>query len=194
METYLLIDIIKKLQAKGISFFSLDDFSRLFKITNRQTLYKKIQRLEKKGVIKKLIRGRYQFLLTKSSDFTLANFIYPPSYLSLESALSFYGIITAFPYQITSVTVRKTKKIIVSDRDFLYSHFSTNLFWGYEKKENFLIAEREKALLDLIYLSIKGLRSFDIKELETSKIDKRKLLVYAKQMNNPKLLKVIQNI
>jgi len=57
METYTTADIIRILKEKEIGIFSLADFERLFNISNRQTLYKKIQRLEKKKFIKKLIRG-----------------------------------------------------------------------------------------------------------------------------------------
>jgi len=66
--------------------FTLSDFGRLFKIENQNTLYKKIQRLEKKKIIKKLIKGKYVFALNKTNDFTIANYVYPPSYVSLESA------------------------------------------------------------------------------------------------------------
>ena len=151
METYSTTDIIKILKEKNLTLFSLADFERLFRLKKRNTLYKKILRLEKKGIIQKLIKGKYRFLLNSTNDFNLANFIYQPSYVSLESALSFYGIVSGFPHRITSLTVKKSRMFIIDNKEYLYSKISSKLFWGYEKKENFLIAEKEKALIDYLY-------------------------------------------
>lgn len=194
METYSTTEVIKLLKEKGVVLFSLADFGRLFDIKNQNTLYKKIQRLEKKGMIKKLIKGKYQFLLEEIDDFGLANFLCQPSYISLESALSFYGIISAFSYKITSLTVKKSRTTMVNNKDFQYSHLSQNLFWGYEKKENFLIAEKEKALLDYLYFSSKGWRSIGSHDFETREINKDRLFTYTKRFKNKKLLSIVKKI
>lgn len=191
METYSTTDIIKLLKERELNLFTLGDFERLFSIKNQNSLYKKIQRLEKKGIVKKLIKGKYLFAFSKTNDFKIANFLYQPSYISLESALSFYGIITGFSYKITSITVKKSRTFTVNQKEYLYSHINQNFFWGYEKKEDFLIAEKEKALLDLIYFYSKGLRGFNSDELDVSEIDKQKLIDYAGKFNK-KLLSIIK--
>lgn len=182
MESYSTIDIIKILEEKNISLFTLADFSRLFGLENRQTLYKKIQRLEKAGIIQKLIKGKYYYQFKPALSFRIANFLYPPSYISLESALSFYGIITGFAYQITSITTQKSKLINADNREFQYSQIADKLFWGYELKDGFLLADKEKALLDYIYFGLKGLRNREFDEMDLSQIDKKKLYLYAKRM------------
>lgn len=192
METYNIPEIIKVFKKLNICFFSLADFAKLFRITNRNTIYKKIQRLEKKGIIQKLAKGKYWFCLALKNDFLLANFLYQPSYISLESALSFYGIITGFPYQITSVTPKKTKSFKIDNKDYIYSKIDKNLFWGYEKKENFLIAEKEKAIFDYLYLASKGLRSSNLEEFDFSLINKSRLKNYLKKESNKNLLKFIK--
>lgn len=201
MKTYSTTDVIKLLQAKELSLFTLNDFSKLFNIDNRQTLYKKIARLEKAQIIQKLIKGKYLFLFQPANDYTLANFLYQPSYISLESALSFYGIITGFPYQITSVSVKPTKSIEIGEKEFRYSQIESSLFWGYEKQDDFLLADKEKALLDYIYFGIKGLRNLSFDEMAFSGINKNKLASYAKKINNhimafqaKQVIKVIKSI
>lgn len=200
METYSTTDIIKLLQTKQLPLFTLTDFGKLFKISNRQTLYKRIERLEEKKIIQKLIKGKYRFLLHPVSDYLTANFLYAPSYISLESALSFYGIITGFSYQITSISVKKTKVIEIDQKDpsgikeFKYSRIANRLFWGYEKKEDFLLADREKALLDYIYFGVKGLRTLSFDEMDLSEIDKKKLVIYAKRFNSKQITRIIKNI
>lgn len=193
MKTYDRIAIIKKFQEQELSLFTLSEFSRLFAISNQQTLYKKIQRLEKKGLIKKIIKGKYLFLLNKPSEFAIANFLRQPSYISLESALSFYGIITGFPYQMTSISVKKTKSYLFEKKTYQYTQISHDLFWGYEKKENFLIADKEKSLLDYLYLTFKGRKSLDLKaEFDLSEIDQKKLKNYLKIIKNRSFLKFIR--
>ena len=184
METLSAMDIVKVLRNKQISLFTLADFGRLLNIANQQTLYKKLQRLEKEEIIEKLINGKYRFLFGTINVFTMANFLYQPSYISLESALSFHGIITGFPYQITSMSIKKPCRFEVDGRDFHYSQISPKLFWGYEKKENFAVANREKALLDYIYFGTKGLRNLSFDEFDLTGINKPKLAIYAKKFNN----------
>lgn len=194
METYSTIEITRLLKEKNISLFTLDDFERLFKIQNQNTLYKKIQRMEKKKIVLKLIKGKYLFLLNSTNDFYLANFMYQPSYISLESALSFHGIISGFPYRISSITPKKSRTITVREKEFSYSKIRSDLFWGYEKKEDFLIADREKGLLDYIYFYLKGLRTIDWKDLDSKEINTAKLLLYAKKFKDNRLLKIITKL
>lgn len=188
MESLSTIDVIKLLQRQPTPLFSLSDFERILGIENRRTLYKKIQRLEDKKIIQRLIKGKYRFLLSTVNDFTMANFLYRPSYISLETALSFYGIITGFPYQITSITIQKARLFDVGGKEFKFSRISPALFWGWEKKEDFLIAEKEKALLDYLYFGLKGIRDFDLDEIDTTGIDRQKLLSFASRFNSKHLL------
>lgn len=184
MGTLSFVEIAKEFQKKQISLFSLDDFKRLFEISNQNTLYKIIQRLEKKGFVKRLVKGKYVNLFQKPHDFALANFLLQPSYVSMESALSFYGIISGFSYQIISVTTKKSRKFLVGDREFSYGQIKNDLFWGYEKKENFLIADKEKAYLDFIYFCFKGLREPDFSEFELLSLDKVKVKKYLKKFTD----------
>lgn len=199
MRTSNNVEIIKKLQQEKFSLFTLADFRRLFGVANQQTVYKKIQRLEEKGVIKRLIKGKYIFLLEKPNEFEIANFLCQPSYVSLESALSFYGILEKFPYQITSVTTKKTK-LYTFDQEpsFKYTQISPNLFWGYEKKENFLIADKEKCLIDFLYLVHKGWRIINLDKLkdqfDLTEIDESRFRDYCQIVKNKQFLKFLKQV
>ena len=88
----------------------------------------------------------------------VANRIYTPSYISLHSALSFYGMIPEEVVQLTSVTTLKTAKFQNDFGTFHYQNVKTPLFFGYEIKtmqngRGLLFATPEKALLDLLYLN-----------------------------------------
>ena len=92
--------------------------------------------------------------------------------------------ITGFSYQISSITVRKTHAIVTNTKEYHYTQIAPSLFWGYEKQEEFLIADREKSLLDYLYMAYKGLKKIDISELEFSSVSKKKLSAYLHKTGN----------
>ena len=114
----------------------------------------------KKGLLVKLRNLYYAFPdYRQVPGFTryLAGKIYQPSYISLHSALSFYGMIPEEVVQLTSVTTLKTAKFENYFGTFHYHNVKTPLFFGYEIKtmpngRGILFATPEKALLDLLYL------------------------------------------
>lgn len=129
--------------------------------------------------------------------FFIANKIYSPSYISLESALSHYGFIPETTLQITSVSTRKTNFFDTQFGVFSYQSVKNELYFGYEIIENnerpFTLATPEKAILDYLYLhseitgieDLEGLR-FNT-EIMNSRIDKEKFDIYLNQFNNLEL-------
>jgi len=187
MERLSQAEIIKKLSSKELGLFTISDFKKFFSIKKDNTAYKIIARLTKKGLLKRLAKKRYFFSLLPYNDFQIANFLYSPSYISLESALSLYEIIDQFPYQITSITPKKTKRIETLNKEFAYFHIKRDLFLGYEKKDKFLIALPEKALFDYLYFAAKGLRSFEKDDFNLRKINKKLLFEFVKIAKNKQL-------
>ena len=117
-------------------------------------------RWAKKGLLLRLRKGYYTFPEFKSKpDFTLffANRIYRPSYISLHTALAFYGIIPEAVVQITSVTSLKTASFQNEFGNYEYKSVREELMFGYDIKpiangQSLQLARPEKALLDLLYL------------------------------------------
>ena len=92
------------------------------------------------------------------TDLIVANLMYRPSYVSLYSALSHYGMIPEYIAHTTSVTTLKTASFSNDMGTFDYRHIKPDLFWGYHvvdsiNQRKILIALPEKALLDLLYLT-----------------------------------------
>jgi len=119
-----------------------------------------LTRWTEKGLLLKLRNGYYTFpeYLNKT-DFAyyIANRIYRPSYVSLHTALAFYGMIPESVVQITSITSLKTASFTNSFGEFSYKSVRPNLMFGYDVKlmpggHSSLLAKPEKALLDLLYL------------------------------------------
>lgn len=117
-------------------------------------------RWTQKGLLVSLRQGYYTFPEYKSKpDFALyfANRIYRPSYVSLHTALAFYGMIPEAVVQITSVSALKTANFSNDFGQFSYKKIREELMFGYDLKpiadgRTLQLAQPEKALLDLLYL------------------------------------------
>lgn len=135
--------------------------------------FSRLTEWQKKGYIKKVIKGYYIFSgaeLNEIALFAVANRIYSPSYVSLESVFRYYNIIPEGVFSITSVSTRNTYEFSTDIGVFKYRKEKPSLFFGYKViqkgKIKAKIAFLEKALLDYFYLnpefsteeSIKGLR------------------------------------
>ena len=197
METYNLAVITKKIYDSKINLFTIRALKDLIEVKKESTFFDILRRLLKNEVLLKVEKGKYLLKGVKIHDFTLANFIYQPSYISFESALNFYGILSQFPYEIASSTSKKTAQKTIEGKSFVYIHIKKDLFWGYEKNNNFLIALPEKALLDQMYLASKGLRSLSLDEYDFSRINTKKfqefLIKYPQTRQFTKIVGQIKN-
>jgi predicted transcriptional regulator of viral defense system len=157
--------------------------ARLFKITNQNTLYKWLQRLTAQRVLKRAGNGLYFVASTRPGTFFVANSLVTPSYVSLETALNFYGILPQFPYPVTSVTTKRNSTIIFDSREFVFRRLNSNLYFGFVKQDDYLIATPEKAVFDLLYFKSKGLARVAIDDWDISCINKNLLKKIAKKVN-----------
>ncbi len=160
---------------------------------------------QNKGYIKKLLRGYYYFTDKKFDEralYRIANRIYSPSCISLESALSYYGLILERPLAITSISTKKTNLFKTPLATFHYRKMKPELFFGYiadgEVKDTFLIASPEKALADYFYLnpqqaSIDSLYEmrFDMKNLKML-TNKKKMIDMAEKFKDKAVIRAIK--
>lgn len=120
-----------------------------------------LSRWAQAGKIIRLKRGLYTIPpARRSPPFStpwLANTLYSPSYLSLETMLSWYDLIPERVTQTTSITMLKTAQFKNALGTFVYRHIKPQFFTGFEESKDehgvaVLMATPEKALLDYIYL------------------------------------------
>ena len=182
--------------------FSIQDI----KLMGYKVIPSQLSSYAKKGQIVRLKNGLY-LIADKKDTAVIENIalkMYEPSYISLEWALSMYGIIPEIVYNVTSVTTKATRKFKNEFGLFIYKTIKRNLFWGYKKEEKnnqmYLIAEPEKALIDYIYFNLSKIKKTEaIDELRLNKsvirgLNQTKLKKYQKIFNNKKINKIIQEI
>jgi len=189
METYNLAVITKKIYESGFSFFNSKTLKDILEIEKETALFLIIKKLIKAEVLIRIEKNKYLLKGAKLNDFTLANFLYQPSYISFESALNFYGILSQFPYEVSNATTKKTAKKEFQDKVFTYTRIKKDLFWGYEKKQGFIIALPEKALADQLYLSSKGYKRINLDEYNLEIISVSRLKKYLNKYPKTKQFK-----
>ena len=187
------------------SYFDYQKLKSALKETTHER--RLIGQLIKKGHLVRVKKGLYVWgtkvsnvLLSKE---VLANLIYGPSYVSLEYALSHYGLIPERVDTVTSVTPKRKKIFETPVGAFTYEVIHSDCFpWGVnlkkiDQKTTYMMASPEKALLDTIALkvnakdlSLSGVESFLTEDMridldEFQKLNHKKLVELASYYKQP---------
>jgi predicted transcriptional regulator of viral defense system len=114
------------------------------------------------GEVVRIHRGLYclagKFLRQKVNPLVLAQRIYGPSYLSLETALSFHGWIPEAVYAATSASLDRSREFDTPLGHFSFTRGPQKIFYAEvtrmesEDGGSFLLASPLKALADYVYV------------------------------------------
>ena len=167
----------EKLGSSGLKLFTVSDLMVMFGVEKRAA-GAFISYNVKKGAFLRLKAGLFGLKNNLPSDYAIANRLYFPSYISLDTALSYYSLIPETVYTITSVTPKPTREFEVNGRAFDYRRIKKQAFAGYIPKEIYgetvYIATPEKAVADFLYFVSLGRRKYNDR-LKLDKIDSSQL-------------------
>lgn len=167
---------------------------------------RQLGRWVKAGKVYQLRRGLYAlappYQQEKPHPFLVANQLVRPSYVSLQSALGYYGIIPEYVPVTTSVTSDRPQEFDTPLGKYRFRRIKKERFFAFnlvdlgEGQEAYL-ATPEKALLDLVYLQPEGdslayLRSLRLQNLE--QIYPAGLMDLARKSDSPKLERAAERI
>ena len=188
--------------ADWLNFFNKHSDTKIFHInhlkllTNIDThsLRVALARLNKKNIVKRICRGFYANPFNPPTLEEISSQIYPPSYISLESALYSWGILSQIPQVLTCVTTQLPRTFNTSFGIIEYHQIKKDYFWGFINKQGYFIAEPEKALLDYLYLYKKMVDKSILSELNLNDINRRKLKSYVEKMIPKNLSHILQSL
>ena len=169
-------------------------YRALSKKYSRLVLKKRLYELKERGWLVPLRRGLYFVSDISSrgfvnvSPFVIAAAFNENSYISMDSALSFYGLFEQSLRTTSSVTPYKSKKYAFQGSTYRYMKIRKQLYFGFKSANAegyyFKIAELEKVILDYLYFK-NDTYSMDllIEKLKKAKdrLDTVKLFGYAKK-------------
>ena len=167
---------------------------------------RQLSRWVQAGRVVQLRRGLYAlaepYRQVPPHPFMVANAMLPGSYVSLQSALAYYGLIPEYVAQTLSVTARRPAAWGNTLGDFRFQHLAPHLFYGYQQaalapEGQAFLALPEKALLDLVHLTPGGddpvfLDGLRLQNLE--RLDQERLLALAGRAGKPKWLRAAERI
>jgi predicted transcriptional regulator of viral defense system len=179
--------VYKLLSLRKFRLFSFDELCLFFPEEKRENVKKYVFRWKKNGWISPLRKGVYELTYPVDSvlsDLYVANKIYAPSYVSLETALSSQGIIPEVSMAVVSVTSKPTRRFKNRHGLFIYRSVQAKSFCGYhiEKQNGFdvAVAEPEKALVDYLYFKTLRGGNFDF---DSERLDRKRI----RRLNRTKL-------
>ncbi len=191
------IDLIKNIREP---IFSLQDL----RLAGLKIYHYQLSEWSEKGYIIKLKNGVYAHSSAAASLMSeyIAFNLYQPSYVSLEWALSKYGLIPEMVYNCTSVTTKTTRSFKNKFGAFSFRSVKKELFFGYNKIHKdgqvYLMAEPEKALFDYAYLNSSQINNKDdiselrLNEFALKDLDRKKLKKYFLAANSKKMMKIFK--
>ncbi len=164
-----------------------------------------ISRWQKAGRLVQLKRGFYllpeAYRKTEVSELYLAGVLCKPSYVSLEKALEYHGVIPEGVPVYTSVTTKRPGRLTTPLGIFDYRHVRASLFWGYRSVrfagQTAFIAAPEKALLDLFYLRPIKVTADYLSEMRLQNVEAinvKELFRYARRFRKPKMTAAAETV
>jgi predicted transcriptional regulator of viral defense system len=148
MNNQLLIELHKQPQ----TVFTIKEIALLMPELEHANLNNRAAYLAKQGAIKRLTRGIYA--KDRYNPLELANKLYAPSYISLETVLLSAGITFQHYERIFSASYL-TRTVEVDGHTFQYHQMSKQILLnkhGLIEHDNLTIASAERAFLDALYL------------------------------------------
>jgi predicted transcriptional regulator of viral defense system len=174
-------EFIQLLTERNIHVFTISDAAKILRCPQS---YAKLflYRAAQKKLIGRVVRGIY-FVAAKANEYEIASYVLPHSYISLVSALYYYGLTTQIPNKVYVVSTFRHPSIKnIAGFDIIFRNTNEKMMYGYHKEAdgNISIADPEKAIVDIFYFKEVN----DLDELALSKpsrVDIDRLIVYAKR-------------
>ena len=173
--------LLESASIKSLVVFSVKDVCVLLNLKHSQ-VYDLIKSLKKKKLIKVLNNGHYS--MNDVDDLILAPYTTRFSYVSFLSALNFYGLSDQMPQRILLATISSTK-----NKKYVFVRVSKKIFFGYTTVNNIIIADREKAIIDCLYLPRYSGGIKEIRQALNKDYDQKKLIEYALKIGSKAVIR-----
>lgn len=191
------VEVEEKLKFLGLLIFTPREFKDIFGVSQGTASVFISHNLSKGGIFLKLRNGLYMIKDSFVSHSFIANKLYGPSYVSLQTALSHYNIIPEVVYATTSVTLKLTREFLTPKGNFIYQRIKKKSFTGYGLRQidgdGALFAEPEKALADYLYFVDLNRVSLNDR-LELRNIKKPVLLEFVKLFERPSMIMLVEKM
>ena len=176
----------RMLQRNGIGVFSLEDASRIIgKPKHYTTVF-----LRRDKIVKRASNGVYY--TPDATGYEIASSIVEPSYVSLISALRFHNMTEQIPNTIYVLSSKRHGSMSIDGIAVEFIKVKPSLMYGYGKIEGAMVAEPEKAIVDMLYLG--RFEEYAEEAMENRAISREKLVGFAELAGKRGLVQRIEKL
>ena len=183
------LQTVKRLAADQRGVFSLTDLRASLAEPHRAALYRRVDRLIARGVLRRFSSGFYV-----AGDFDLAVLcqrIAPDAALSFEFVLARELVIGPKPaHALSAIRSGRTQHIEGDGASLAFHHIKSDLRFGESVVAGVRSTDAEKAMLDVLLFHQRGRRAlFDLRsDVHLDRLDRRKLGRYLRRYENPRFV------
>ena len=174
-------DILNQIYNRPETVFTIDEIAQLsHNVSNKSLLYS-LYYFTKTNQIRRLHQGIYSKL--NYNPFELANKVYKPSYISLETVLFKSGVIFQ-TYHTIFLTSYLTRTVSVGQTDLQFRKIKNTVLTnmqGIEQKTGYFWATLERAFLDALYI-YKDYHFDNLEPIDWKKIESLKGIYHSKAL------------
>lgn len=195
------LEFLRQLNRLNVPLVQTKDVADVMDITVGSA-GKYLKLLMEQGFVEKVVHGKWAIKNSEFDPLQGAEFITAPkeSYISLQTALFYHGMIEQIPTQMYAVTVDRSRAVDTPMGRFSFHHCHPAFFTGYTYLKPLLnLATPEKALVDYFYFAPTKSRQFTrLPELDIPKeFSWNKVFEFCKKIPSPRtrslVLKKIEN-
>lgn len=183
--------ILGSVRSADLLVFGVKEIETISDLT-KTSIHNTLSNLVRKGHIVRIKRDTYALEdVFFDSTFKIMTEAVKPSYISFWTALSYYGFTEQQVQTIQLISTKQFDDLKVRNKKVEISTFDPNKFFGYVDIHGMIIAEREKALIDSLYMMHRcgGLEEY-VKCLKNgfNEVDENRLERYIIRFRNKTLI------
>ncbi len=195
-------EVLGTLRKSGLRIFRTGDAALLTGL-HGPAIVKALSRLADQDLTVRLRRGVWASRLNgELNPYEMAPHLTAPwpSYVSLHSVLSDESVIEEVPHVVYAVTSGRPAVYRTPLGQVHVHHLPSRLLWGYYVRHTgngtYLVADREKAFLDLVYLALSRRSPLKLpqKRGRAWKLDRKKIQIYARRFQHPPLSQYLKKV
>lgn len=195
MASYNLSILAKRLLESEFGLLDSKTLKAVIGVEDKRSYYRIVKTLINANLLTRIEKDAYLVSGKNVNQFAIGNFLYQPSYISLESALNHWGILSQFPFEVTSMTPKRTTTKTYADTVYSYSHLASKYFGMFTKQNGMLLATPEKALFDQVYMASKGLRLLNFDEYDLTGLKKKSVMAVCQQLKaDTQIMSIMSNL
>ncbi len=187
--------ILNQLAESQRGVFTTADLQAAFAEPNRAAIWRRIDAQQRIGSIQRFCRG---FYVTENFDpAVLSQRLDPESVISFETVLARALVIGVDPKnRIRATQLGRPRTYSALGYQIEHFRLTPSLAFGWKVKDGVKMANTEKAVLDVLYFHLRGVRfAFDIySDLNLAQVNLSLLREYLPRYRNPKFVAFAKNL